>query len=175
MKPAISWPRRRDDGSGHGAARPHQSAGLSGTNFIPRQTIEDAMSRKRDRAGAARAQLGCGRRHSRKPGDIQFHDGVTNVFYITEGEATLVVGGQYEGGVRAGPDQVHGGKIIGGATYHVAKGDAIIPSRTAHWFMDVPKSVKYFTVRVWITPRPSKPATGRRQTSRRSSGRATSA
>lgn len=121
--------------------------------FIPHQTIEDAMSRKRDALVLSQPNLAVEGDVRDKAGDIQFHDGVTDVFYITDGEATLVVGGKYEGGVRAAPDQVHGGKIIGGTSYHVVKGDAIvIPSRTAHWFMEVPKSVKYFTVRVWDHP-----------------------
>ncbi len=123
---------------------------------IPHQTIEDAMAKKRDALVLVQRNLAVEGDVRDKPGDIQFHDGVTDVFYITEGEATLVLGGKYEGGVRAGPDQVHGGKIIGGTTYHVTKGDCIvIPSRTAHWFMEVPKSVKYFTVRVWDHPAPA--------------------
>ena len=121
--------------------------------FIPHQAIEEAMEKKRDALVLSQPNLAVEGDVRDKPGDIQFHDGVTDVFYITEGEATLVLGGKYEGGVRAAPDQVHGGKIIGGTTYHVTKGDCIvIPSRTAHWFMEVPKSVKYFTVRVWDHP-----------------------
>ena len=52
----------------------------------------------------------------------------TSILYVTDGEATIVAGGQ---------------------TLRVTKGDVIVvPAGTPHWFKEVPKSVSYYVVKV---------------------------
>ncbi len=87
--------------------------------------------------------------HRDKPGFVELHEKLTDVFYVTDGEATFVTGGQYEGGERFAPGQIRGGTLTGGTVHHLVKGDVIvIPAGVPHWFQDVPHSISYFVVKV---------------------------
>ena len=77
------------------------------------------------------------------------HNKETDIFYVIDGEATLVTGGTVVGGKTTAPDQIRGTEVQGGETHHLAKGDFIvIPAGTPHWFKEVPKSINYYTVKV---------------------------
>jgi quercetin dioxygenase-like cupin family protein len=81
-------------------------------------------------------------------GQVEVHDKETDIFYVMEGEATLVTGGTMVGGKQTRPNQWLGTKIEGGESHHLTKGDVIvIAAGTPHWFKEVPTSVKYFTVK----------------------------
>jgi len=83
------------------------------------------------------------------PGMVEVHNKETDIFYVIDGEATLVTGGTVIDGKTTAPDQIRGASILGGETRHLAKGDFIvIPAGTPHWFKEVPKSVNYYTVKV---------------------------
>ncbi|HTM03713.1 MAG TPA: cupin domain-containing protein [Vicinamibacterales bacterium] len=86
------------------------------------------------------------------PGQVEVHTRETDIFYVVDGDATIVTGGTMVGGKETQPNQLRGTSIEGGETYHLKKGDAIaIPAGVPHWFKDVPTSIQYFTVKV-ITP-----------------------
>ncbi|HYR83228.1 MAG TPA: cupin domain-containing protein [Terriglobia bacterium] len=83
------------------------------------------------------------------PGQVEVHDKETDIFYVIDGEATVVTGGTVIGGKTTAPDQIRGTEIQGGETRHLAKGDfVVIPAGTPHWFKEVPKSINYYTVKV---------------------------
>jgi glc operon protein GlcG len=82
-------------------------------------------------------------------GQVEVHDKETDIFYITDGEATIVTGGTMIGGAQKSPGQMLGKSIQGGETRHLSKGDVmVIPAGTPHWFKEVPKSITYFVVKV---------------------------
>ena len=87
--------------------------------------------------------------HRDKAGEVEVHDKETDIFYVTEGEATLVTGGAMAGGRDTVPNQHRGTDVQGGETRHIVKGDLIvIPAGQPHWFKEVPKSVSYLTIKV---------------------------
>ncbi len=87
--------------------------------------------------------------HRAVPGQVELHEKETDVFYITDGEATIVTGGTMVGGKQKGPGQMLGTDIQGGETHQVSKGDVmVIPAGIPHWFKEVPKSVSYYVVKV---------------------------
>lgn len=87
--------------------------------------------------------------HRVAPGQVEVHDKETDIFYVTDGEATIVTGGTMIGGKQKSPGQMLGTSIEGGETHHLSKGDVmVIPAGTPHWFKDVPKSISYFVVKV---------------------------
>ncbi len=87
--------------------------------------------------------------HRDKVGEVEVHDKETDIFYVTDGEATFVTGGTMVGGKKTGEGQWRGTDIKGGVTHKLSKGDVItIPAGTPHWFKEVPKSVSYFVVKV---------------------------
>jgi quercetin dioxygenase-like cupin family protein len=83
------------------------------------------------------------------PGQVEIHDHETDIFYITEGQATLVTGGTIVGGKQTTPGQTRGTDIKGGQTATLKKGDVVtIPAGTPHWFKEVSPSIAYLTVKV---------------------------
>lgn len=87
--------------------------------------------------------------HRAEAGHVEVHDKETDVFYVVDGEATLVTGGKMEGGIVASPGQWRGTSIQGGEDHHLIKGDVIvIPAGIPHWYKEVPKSITYFVVKM---------------------------
>jgi mannose-6-phosphate isomerase-like protein (cupin superfamily) len=83
------------------------------------------------------------------PGQVEVHVKETDIFYITEGEATFVTGGKMIDGKQSQPNQFLGKDIEGGVVHQLKKGDFIvIPAGTPHWFKAVPQSVTYYMVKV---------------------------
>ena len=81
-------------------------------------------------------------------GQVEVHTKETDIFYVVDGEATIVTGGTMVGGKETQPNQLRGTSIDGGETFHLKKGDSItIPAGVPHWFKDVPQSIQYFTVK----------------------------
>ncbi len=82
-------------------------------------------------------------------GHVEVHAKETDTFYILDGEATFVTGGTMIGGRISRPNQQLGESIQGGQTYRLTKGDVIvIRAGTPHWFKQVPRSIKYYVVKV---------------------------
>ena len=81
-------------------------------------------------------------------GQVEVHEKETDIFYVTDGEATFITGGTMIGGKSSRPNQLLGTDIQGGETHHLTKGDVIvIPAGVPHWFKAVPQSIQYFTVK----------------------------
>jgi len=75
------------------------------------------------------------------PTDVEIHILDTNIFYITAGEATMVVGGKAVGVHKVAPFEWRGKSIEGGTTYHLKKGDImIVPRDTPQWFEKIPSA-----------------------------------
>jgi glc operon protein GlcG len=82
------------------------------------------------------------------PGVAEVHLFETDVFYVLEGEATLVTGGTVVDPAESEPGQIRGSAITGGVENHLAKGDVIvIPHHEPHWFKEVTAPFVYFVVK----------------------------
>ena len=87
--------------------------------------------------------------HRAEAGKVEMHEKETDVFYVVDGEATLVTGGTMVEGKWTSPGQWLGTDIQGGEVHHLSKGDVIvIPAGIPHWYKEVPHSVSYFVVKV---------------------------
>jgi mannose-6-phosphate isomerase-like protein (cupin superfamily) len=83
------------------------------------------------------------------PGQVEVHDRETDIFYVTDGEATFVAGGTIVGGRQTAPGQHRGTDIRGGETMTLRKGDVVtVAAGTPHWFKAVSPSISYLTVKV---------------------------
>src|SRR5436190_10498122 len=84
------------------------------------------------------------------PGQVEVHARETDIFYVTDGEATLVIGGTVVGGKTTGPGQIRGTDIQGGQTQRLKKGDVVtIPAGTPHWIKELATpTISYLTVKV---------------------------
>jgi quercetin dioxygenase-like cupin family protein len=84
--------------------------------------------------------------HGAGPQQPEFHDKETEIFYITEGDATFVSGGTI---VTTISSRLRFTGIINGESRNLTEGDVIvIPAGTPHWFKEVPKSISYFVVKI---------------------------
>lgn len=81
-------------------------------------------------------------------GNIEIHEKETDIFYIMDGSATIVVGGTAVEPKQTRPGQMTAKDIQDGQTYNLRKGDVlVIPAGTPHWFRQVNGSINYLTVK----------------------------
>ena len=82
------------------------------------------------------------------PGEVEIHTIDTDIFYVVEGSATLVTGGQTQNERTVGPNEIRGTTIVGGNSRTVGPGDIIvIPKGVPHWFNEVPEPFIYLVVK----------------------------
>ncbi len=82
------------------------------------------------------------------PGMAEVHDWETDVVYVLDGSATLVLGGTVVNPTIVEPGQIRGPMIRGGEDRRIAKGDVlVIPAGVPHWFKDVQGPMTYFVVK----------------------------
>ncbi|MEP6669018.1 MAG: heme-binding protein [Chthoniobacter sp.] len=83
-----------------------------------------------------------------EPGQAEVHARETDVFYVVEGTATLVVGGTVIEPNSASMDEIRGQAIAGGETHQLRPGDVVvIPAGTPHQFTAVRGPFHYFVVK----------------------------
>ena len=83
------------------------------------------------------------------PGQVEVHERDTDIFYVTEGTATIVTGGKTTGAKTSGPGEIRGDTITGGTKRRLEKGDVlVIPHGTPHWFTEVSNPFLYLVVKV---------------------------
>jgi mannose-6-phosphate isomerase-like protein (cupin superfamily) len=86
------------------------------------------------------------------PGQAEVHTLDTDIFYVLEGSATVVTGGDVVDAKDTAANERRGASIRGGATRRLAKGDVfIIPNGVAHQFTEVQGPFLYYTVKVTET------------------------
>lgn len=87
--------------------------------------------------------------HRVMAGNVEIHDRDTDIFYVTEGTATLTTGGTAIGTKSTGPGETRADKITGGVARKLTKGDiVVIPAGIPHWFSEVSGTFIYFVVKV---------------------------
>jgi mannose-6-phosphate isomerase-like protein (cupin superfamily) len=111
-----------------------------------------------------KAHVGVGRVHRGRlekaaPDSVAEHDLVSEVYYITDGSATLVLGPDITNRQRRpatlqtvreynGPGN-NGAEIRNGVAYDLKAGDmVVIPAGTGHWFTKIDDHIDYVMVRI---------------------------
>jgi quercetin dioxygenase-like cupin family protein len=71
-------------------------------------------------------------------GEAEVHDIDTDIFYVFEGTATLVTGGEMVEPRTVAPNETRASSTRGGVSKVVSKGDIIVIEKTVpHWFTEV--------------------------------------
>jgi glc operon protein GlcG len=82
------------------------------------------------------------------PGEAEVHRNDTDIFYVQQGTAELVTGGEVIGPHNLTPTEIRGSGIQGGDTRHLARGDVVtIPRGVPHWFRQVKAPFTYLVVK----------------------------
>lgn len=115
--------------------------------FFPGKDVEAAFSKGAvlfDRG--ERYMVHASRRE--QPGMAEIHTEDTDIVYVLDGTAELIVGGKAVHAKPAGDGELRGERIDGGDTRMLAKGDVIIvPAGVPHWFKEVSKPFLYYVVK----------------------------
>jgi mannose-6-phosphate isomerase-like protein (cupin superfamily) len=81
--------------------------------------------------------------------DVEVHTAEADLFYVIDGEATLITGGTVIGGRTTSPGQIRGASVEGGETHHLTKGDVMwVPAGVPHWFPEIPTPLSYLLVKI---------------------------
>jgi mannose-6-phosphate isomerase-like protein (cupin superfamily) len=82
-------------------------------------------------------------------GKPEQHDGWNDIFIVQAGSATVLVGGQLQGGEKTGPGETLGGTIVGGERRKISRDDLlIVPAGAPHQFLIAPgESITYVTIK----------------------------
>ena len=81
-------------------------------------------------------------------GQAELHATDTDIFYVLEGRATVVVGGELIDGKQTAPNEIRGSGIRGGDTREIGPGDVMtIPRGVPHWFRIVHAPFRYYVVK----------------------------
>lgn len=81
-------------------------------------------------------------------GEAEVHLADTDIFYVLEGSASFVTGGELVDARPTAPGEVRGSRIAGGATQTLSRGDVItVPAGVPHWFERVEPPFVYYAVK----------------------------
>jgi mannose-6-phosphate isomerase-like protein (cupin superfamily) len=123
------------------------AAGGPPVTYIAKEKVAEALAK--GTVMVTQSDLTTQGGHRVAAGQVEVHDKETDIFYVTDGEATIVTGGTMVGGKSTKPGQWLGTNIEGGETHHLSKGDVmVIPAGVPHWFKEVPKEINYLVVKV---------------------------
>ena len=118
---------------------------------LPEDQVSDRPIRVVDVTGDYRVGVyGVFRPHG-VTGDANLHEvDTTEIYYMLEGAATLVTGGELVEPYRpsAGSTSLRGRAISGGVTRRITPGDVvIIPGHTPHWWSELEGDIVYLIFR----------------------------
>lgn len=83
------------------------------------------------------------------PGEVEYHERVTDVMHVVAGTATVVTGGTLREPREVAPGELRAATIDGGETHRLSVGDAlVVPAGVPHQFVEVSDPFLYFVTKV---------------------------
>jgi len=123
------------------------SATAPGITFIDHDKVSAAFAKGMPLIEVGGYKIHASRREG--PGAVEVHTRDTDIVYVLDGTATLVLGGEMAGGKTIAPEEIRGTSIRNGQVRTIVKGDVlVIPNNTPHWFQKVPGPMTYYVVKV---------------------------
>ncbi len=87
--------------------------------------------------------------HRDRPGEVEWHERVTDVMHVVEGEASVVTGGEMVEARDVGPGERRAAAARGGTTHRLTTGDVlVVPAGVPHHFTAVSDPFHYLVVKV---------------------------
>jgi mannose-6-phosphate isomerase-like protein (cupin superfamily) len=115
--------------------------------LLDHSKVDDAFAKGLPLLINSRYKIQTGRRVM--PGQAEVHANDTDIFYVTEGSATIVTGGTAVDPKTTGVGEVRAEKVTNGVARHLTKGDVIvIPAGIAHQFTEVSGAFLYFVIKI---------------------------
>ena len=88
-------------------------------------------------------------------GNAAVHEREAEFFYVVDGSATMITGGQLVNPMRTNAENLTGTAVTGGVTQRVTKGDFVmVPEGSPHWFSAFDGTLVLMSLHL---PRPARP------------------
>ena len=132
------------------AGQPDAKPSSAVVTYLPKDKVADTFKKGGPLYAVENYKIIAAHRDdAKKPAEVHTKD--TDVFYVVEGSATFVTGGELVDGApdKGNVEELRGPSIKGGEPHKLQKGDVIvIPHGTPHWFSEVNSPFNYFIVKV---------------------------
>ena len=131
---------------------------LSAQSLVDREKKLGSENKAEDLIGGEGMQLRVAIQHEKNKADAlaELHDASDDVYYVTEGAATLILGGALDAPREVERGEWRSDRIIGGKTYEVTTGDLIVvPRGTPHQRTTAGKDFTMILIKVFAEPRPA--------------------
>ena len=123
-----------------------QAARGAEVSYVPSAQVAEGFRKDANLVTGDAYRVNASRRDA--PGDAEVHLSDTDIFYVREGTATLVTGGQVVEPHNLSPREIRGKAIEGGREQTLHAGDVItIPRGVPHWFKSVDAPFTYYVVK----------------------------
>jgi uncharacterized protein GlcG (DUF336 family) len=123
-----------------------QTAQASRVTRVPAAQVAQAFRRDATLISSDAYRVNASRRDG--PGEAEVHLDDTDIFYVIQGSAQLVTGGEVVAPHHVTPREVRGSAITGGEQLTLATGDVVtIPRGVPHWFKQVQTPFQYYVVK----------------------------
>ncbi|MFL6618481.1 MAG: heme-binding protein [Povalibacter sp.] len=136
----------QDDEIASTAASEFEKSQQSKVSFVPRAQVDAGFRSDTTLIDQPSFRVNASRRDG--AGEAEIHLDDTDIFYVIDGSATLVTGGNVVEPRNVSPTEQRGRQIEGGEERHLTKGDVIsIPRGVPHWFKQVDAPFTYYVVK----------------------------
>jgi glc operon protein GlcG len=119
----------------------------NGAVFLPAAAVVERFESGGLLIDEALYKVDAGRREA--PGEVEYHEHVTDLMHVMEGTATVITGGEMRDVRTVAPGELRAASVDGGRRHVLRAGDVLaIPSGVPHQFVDVSDPFLYFVVKV---------------------------
>jgi len=123
-----------------------QNAAAAAIRYVPRAAVEQGYRDDVNLVAEAAYRVNASRRDG--PGEAEVHFQETDIFYVQQGAATFVTGGEVVEPRQLSATEIRGRALAGGAEHRLEAGDVItIPRGVPHWFKSVEAPFTYYVVK----------------------------
>jgi uncharacterized protein GlcG (DUF336 family)/mannose-6-phosphate isomerase-like protein (cupin superfamily) len=136
----------QDDEIASAGAASFEATHQAKVSFVPRDQVDAGFRKDANLISENGFRVNASRRDG--PGEAEVHLSDTDIFYVLQGQATVVTGGQVVQPRDLSATEVRGSELSGGEERHIGKGDVItIPRGVPHWFKQVDAPFTYYVVK----------------------------
>jgi glc operon protein GlcG len=136
----------QDDEIASAGAASFEATHQAKVSFVPRDQVDAGFRKDANLISENGFRVNASRRDG--PGEAEVHLSDTDIFYVLQGQATVVTGGQVVQPRNLSATEVRGSELSGGEERHIGKGDVItIPRGVPHWFKQVDAPFTYYVVK----------------------------
>lgn len=136
----------QDDEIASAGAAAFEKSQQAKVSFVPHERVAEGFRTDANLVSDAGYRVNASRRDG--PGEAEVHLSDTDIFYVLEGQATFVTGGEMVEPRNVSATEIRGRQLSGGEERRIVKGDVItIPRGVPHWFKQVDGPFTYYVVK----------------------------